>query len=68
MYGAVPPVGVVDIVPLLPLLQDTLVMVLVTARGVGCVIVTDDPAIQPIPSLTETEYTPIERLLMVDVD
>ena len=43
-------------------------MVPLTANGVGWIIVTDDPVTQPIPSFMVTEYTPIERLLIVAVD
>ena len=62
-----PPEGVDAIEPLLPPLQETLDVTPDTASGVGWVMVTNVCVVQPIPSLIETEYVPIERLLIVAV-
>ena len=54
VYGEVPPETEVEILPLAPPLQETLVAVKVTARVAGCVKVLALDVVHPLLSVTVT--------------
>ena len=54
MYGEVPPETEVEMLPLVPPLQDTFVGVNVTARTAGCVKVLALDVVHPLLSVTVT--------------
>ena len=67
VYGDVPPVGVLATTPIAPPAQDTFVTTAFTAKGVGCVMVTEVVIVHPIPFCIVTVYVPIGKLLAVAV-
>ena len=63
VYGVVPPPTVRVTVPLVPPLQFTLVPAALAVRVAGCVIVLLVVAVQPLASVTVTEYVPALRVV-----
>jgi hypothetical protein len=63
----VPPDGVTEAVPVLPLLHNTPVWAVVADMAVGCVTVTDVVKVQPFASFTVQVYVPAVRPVAVEL-